>query len=206
MRPYALPLAAATLMLLTAASPTRAEIVTGTIQGQISSLLGAVPGLAVGSPVTGTYSYDASGPLSGGTAPFTALNLTIGANPQPFTLADLRQPPASPSGRVTNGSISGRDVLLFLFTDEALTRFTGTPGTWGQGVLFNNPESYFARAGDTFFRFEFTAAPNAPSVAVPEPGAAALLLAGMTACALGVRGRRRADGEVREVRPSTAGG
>jgi hypothetical protein len=157
--------------LLALSSVAQGQVVEGTLTGQITRLTGNIPGVAVGSPVVGTYRYDA-GIEEDSRNPFVALNITVGDNPRPFTLEDLDQSVFT-TGRLTFSSTPEEDILTLLFTNESLAAFTGVNGIFGQGVLTNpGAQNYFAVTGNTFFRFDFAASPL-PSV--PEPGAMSIV-------------------------------
>jgi hypothetical protein len=188
-------LAAATLALfvLSSAPSVRGGSVTGDITGQVTSTGGSVPGISVGSPVTGSYTYDNSTTFNGvlgPTNPLTAFSLTIGTNPVDFTLSDLFTTGVTKAGRVISGSTPSVDNLFFIINFSALSSFAGA--TVNSQIITNPPPQTFTASSDTAhsFAFSFTAVPAA--VPVPEPSTITLLGIGCVALAgYGWRARKR---------------
>ena len=188
-------LAAATLALfvMSSAPSVRGGSVTGDITGQVTSTGGSVPGISVGSPVTGSYTYDNSTTFNGvlgPTNPLTAFSLTIGTNPVDFTLSDLFTTGVTEAGRVISGSTSSFDNLFFIINFSALSSFAGATVT--SQIITNPPPQTFTATSDTAhsFAFGFTAVPAA--VSVPEPSTITLLGIGCVALAgNGWRARKR---------------
>src|SRR5947209_5897363 len=70
--------------LLSIATTARGGFVTGTITGTVTAAGSALSGIAVGSVVAGSYTYDDSVTVNqflGDEHPFTAFSLIIGTNP-----------------------------------------------------------------------------------------------------------------------------
>ena len=167
-------------------APVEAATFTGSISGTVVSTGGSVPGVSLGSPVTGSYSYNDAvvglGVGGGSVNPFTAFSLSIGTNPFTFALADLDNSFFTP-GRRINSSTPTQDILEVYFTKSALEQFAGATYS-SQGFGFSPPpssESYGASFTDPTHDFSFNY--QATPTAVPTP---ALLpgLIGLGAAAL----------------------
>jgi hypothetical protein len=177
-------LAGATLAIfvLAGAPSARGGFISGNITGQVTSTGGSVPGISVGSLVTGSYTYDNSTTFNGvlgSTNPLTAFSLTIGTNPVVFSLSDLFTTGTTEAGRVVAGSTPSADNLFFIINFSALSAFAGA--TVSSQIITNPPPQTFTVSSDTAhsFEFNFTGAP----AAVPEPSSVTLLGLGCVALA-----------------------
>src|SRR5205809_55870 len=80
-------------ILALASRQAPAQIISGTITGNVTQVEAGVTGIAFGDLVSGTYSYDSTvllDPFNRPANALTAFSLTIGSNPHVFTLADLQ--------------------------------------------------------------------------------------------------------------------
>lgn len=177
----------------TRAVPVRAALLTGTITGSVTSAGSSVPGVTVGSAVSGSYTYNTSTPftgLLGTTDPLTALSLSIGANTYVFSMTDVAFALPTRAGVVPGRSTSTANELFLFFTNTAIQNFDG--GAIGTQTVSNSPSETFVFSSDGAHSFSFNFAalppitvPNAystsaalPPTTVSEPGSVALLFAG----------------------------
>ncbi len=164
-------------LALLAAVPARAGLVHGTISGQVTAAGSGIPGVTVGSPVAGSYTYDSGTTVNsavGTLNPLTAFSLTIGSNPKVFSLADLENVALVTPGRSLDSSTATADSLYFLFDEVVISDFAGAFVPAQQ--IFPQPPQQFFVDSDTehSFTFTFTATP----AAVPEPASLGLLALG----------------------------
>lgn len=109
--------------------PVNAAIINGTISGTVTFAGTAVPGVTIGSPVTGTYSYDDAVTIRYGREGDIIANylnsffLSIGTNPQTFNLSSLSYAPV----RYLIPFIGGGtvDEVLFSLNYPSLKSFIG---------------------------------------------------------------------------------
>ena len=182
----------AVFAVLVGAPSARGAFITGAITGQVTSAGASVPGIAVGSLLTGSYTYDSSTTftgISGATNPLTAFSLTIGTNPHVFSLADLLTTGLGAAGVVPGFSTPTVNDLLFFFDSTAISSYVGAAVT--QQVIFSPPQSFTVTSDPAHsFAFNFTAA--AGTAVVPEPSTFTLLGLGCVAMGgFGWRARKR---------------
>jgi hypothetical protein len=180
--------AVATFATLASAPSARGALINGTISGQVTSAGADVPGIVVGSLVTGSYTYDTSMTFSGilgPTNPFTEFSLAIGTNPYVFSLADLESGGVITPGQVPGNSAPPIDELFFVFNFTVLSNYVG--GTVNEQTISNfPPQSLSVIANDPAQSFTFAFAGT--SMAVPEPSTFTLL--GLGCVTLAGCGRR----------------
>jgi hypothetical protein len=136
-----------------------------------------IPGVTVGSPVTGSYTYDAGSTVNssvGTLNPLTAFSLAIGSNPKVFGLADLEDVGLVVPGRSVDSSTPAADSLYFLFDETVISDFAGA-FVPAQQIFPQPPQEFFVDSDTAHsFTFTFTATP----AAVPEPASLGLLALG----------------------------
>jgi hypothetical protein len=172
----------------------------GTITGMVIVDSTNASGIAVGTPVTGSYTYNPTvvqGTGGGQFNPFTSFSLTIGTHT--FTQADFGQ--FTLDGRHPTQSNSTIDDLDFIFDQTKFNTAFGLPSTDPDSINDAVPkfnllhETYQVSAPSgagvapvPLFQIEFVATPNATTT-VPEP--TGLTLAGLAVIGLALRARRR---------------
>jgi hypothetical protein len=165
---------------------------SGTISGYVDFDAVPIPGVQVGTPVTGSYTYNPNSTVGVGpftVNPFTSFSLTIGS--QTFGLSDLTG--SFVAGRVSNDSTPTFDYLYLFFDQQTYDSFLGVPSTvvssLGLATAADTEHygSLYPPNGPDVFDFIFTGTPT--TAAVPEPGT--LTLAGVCVVGLAIRGWRR---------------
>lgn len=194
----------ALLFLLGIVSRAQAQTITGTISGSVTIVENGLPGITVGSPVSGTYSDDASvfqtDEYNWIANPLSSLSLTLGNFPHVFTLGDVENAKYGYE-RVVQFSTPSTDALSIIFSYNTVTTYfvdpAVTPVGSQQGKL--TPVEYYlldvinqqTNSVVTALRFDFLATPNVTPV--PEPGSVALLAGlGLSGAGFLVRRRRNA--------------
>jgi hypothetical protein len=189
------------LVMALAAGPAAAgPSAGGTITGMVTVDSTSAPGIAVGTPVTGSYTYNPTVIITNGPTqenPLTSFSLTIGSHT--FTQADFGQ--SGTATRVATQSTATLDDLNFLFDQTKFNTAFGLPSTDPDSIndavpkfnLFHETYQVSTPSGvgvapTNLFQFEFVATPNATTT-VPEP--TGLALAGLAAVGLALRARRR---------------
>ncbi len=166
-----------------------ADVISGTITGHVVSAGASVPGVSIGSPVTGVYSYDAGtvnfNPIIDGLVnPMTEFSLSIGNNPFIFTFADIADntPMSGFPLRFIPDSTPAFDSLFFFFHFDVIQSFVG--GRVNRqivddgGLASGQGELYTVRADDPAHSFQFT------FLATPVPEPSTISLFGITAISL----------------------
>jgi PEP-CTERM motif len=194
-RLHALLVVAATMAF---AQGAQATLLSGLITGTVTSTGGAVPGLTLGSAVSGSYTYDSTLTMNdavGAVHPLTAFSLSIGTNPQHFFLTDLFVGAPFLPGVLTT-STGSTDRLFFDILGFPLNNFVGEAGALGS-FNFNTPQIFAFNTPDAAHSFAFTllASRATTAAAIPEPETTALLGLGCLAAVVGracrTRSRRR---------------
>jgi hypothetical protein len=197
MKRLAFPAIVACLAVCALTGSGRAGLISGTITGEVTSAGSNVPGITIGSLVTGSYTFDDAATVNEGNDtinPFTAFSLSIGTNPHVFSLPDLLMEFFEVPGRSVPGSIPGTDSLFFLFDPGVLESYVDGPlnpfDFEGIESSLPLPQEFDVNGADPShsFVFDFTATPV--PTAAPEPASLTLVGVG-TVAVVGYGWRKR---------------